>query len=309
MDEGFNYTNDGIEKTDRKKNRHKQVQFNNRLFDRDTLLLFHYDVNFLFVLSLYARNNTGQKGQWKQKIRERFRSEIQEWLQQDYDFYAMKAHPDVNGEEYIKKHFKELLGKVYTPFAEDNIYSLALDITNDKNKAENEQLLNELKKCFFVADCKLGEQPDKVLQKPISEGYSPVADATKDGVLMVMMENYESKKQKFLSTGKLAVGIKYTRDGIEIAENLQSIGYVLFHTRKDVGQHLFRIKSIQLIKSVEDLPIGIYKNVSTTDIYAMIDIDVPNEMDSSNIHSSKKEYAPTTRYDAQYSNKSDLFNL
>lgn len=68
------------------------------------------------------------------KIRERFRSEIQEWLQQDYDFYAMKAHPDVNGEEYIKNHFKELLGKVYTPFAEDNIYSLALDTTNDKTK-------------------------------------------------------------------------------------------------------------------------------------------------------------------------------
>lgn len=82
MDEGFNYTNDGIEKTDRKNNRHKQVQFNNRLFDRDTLLLFHYDVNFLFVLSLYARNNAGQKKQWKQKIRECFRSEIQEWLQQ-----------------------------------------------------------------------------------------------------------------------------------------------------------------------------------------------------------------------------------
>lgn len=63
MDESFDYTNDGIEKTDRKKNRHKQVQFNNRLFDRDTLLLFHYDVNFLFVLSLYARNNTDQKTQ------------------------------------------------------------------------------------------------------------------------------------------------------------------------------------------------------------------------------------------------------
>lgn len=302
MDEGFSYTNDGIEKTDRKKNRHKQVQFNNRLFDRDTLLLFHYDVNFLFVLSLYARNNTGQKGQWKQKIRERFRSEIQEWLQKDYDFYVMKAHPDVNGEEYIKKHFKELLGKVYTPFTEDGVYSLALDIENDNNKAENERLLNELKKCFFVADCKLGEQPDKVLQKPISEGYSPVADATKDGVLMVMMENYESKKQKFLSTGKLAVGIKYTRDGIEIAENLQSIGYVLFHTRKDVGQHLFRIKSIQLIKSVEDLPMGIYKNISTTEIYVVVDIDTSCEMDASEIHSSKKEYTPMTRYDAQYVN-------
>ena len=140
MDESFDYTNDGIEKTDRKKNRHKQVQFHNRLFDRDTLLLFHYDVNFLFVLSLYARNNTEQKAQWKHNIRERFRTEIQEWLQKDYDFYAMKAHPDVNGEEYIKTHFKELLGKVYTPFTDEKVYSLALDTTTDANKAENEQL-------------------------------------------------------------------------------------------------------------------------------------------------------------------------
>lgn len=302
MDEGFNYTNDGIEKTDRKKNRHKQVQFNNRLFDRDTLLLFHYDVNFLFVLSLYARNNTGQKEQWKQKIRERFRSEIQEWLQQDYDFYAMKAHPDVNGKEYIKKHFKELLGKVYTPFVDDNMYSLALDTTNDKNKAENERLLNELKNYFFIAVCKLGEQPNKVLQKPISEGYLPIANATKDGVLMVMMENYEENKQKFLLTGKLAVGIKYTRDGIEIAENLQSIGYVLFHTRKEIGQHLFPVKSVRLVKSFEDLPIGIYKNINTTEIYVIVDIDVSNELNSSDINSSKKEYTPTTRYDAQYMN-------
>lgn len=214
----------------------------------------------------------------------------------------MKAHPDVNGEEYIRKHFKELLGKVYTPFAEDNIYSLALDTTNEKNKAENERLLNELKKYFFVADCKLGKQPSEVLQKPISEGYSPIADITKDGVLMVMMENYEGKKQKFLPTGKLAVGIKYTRDGIEIAENLQSIGYVLFHTRKDVGQHIFRVKSVQLIKSVEDLPMGIYKNISTTEIYVVVDIDTSCEMDASEIHSSKKEYTPMTRYDAQYVN-------
>ena len=221
----------------------------------------------------------------------------------------MKAHPDVNGEEYIKTHFKELLGKVYTPFAENNIYSLALDITNDKNKAENEQLLNELKKYFFVADCKLGEQPNNVLQKPIAEGYSPVADATKNGVLMVMMEDYESKKQKFLSTGKLAVGIKYTRDGIEIAENLQSIGYVLFHTRKDIGQHLFQVKSVRLVKSLEDLPIGIYKNVNTTDIYVVVDIDSYHETDSSGIHSSKKEYTPITRYDAQYSTNILLSNL
>ena len=123
---------------------------------------------------------------------------------------------------------------------------------------------------------------------------------------MVMMENYEGKKQKFLTEGKLAVGIKYTRDGIEIAENLQSIGYVLFHTRKDVGQHLFRVKSVQLIKSVDYLPTGIYRNVSTTEMYVVVDIETSNEMDASEMHSSKKEYTPATRYDAQFINSSQL---
>lgn len=88
MDEDFDYTNDGIEKTNRQKNKHKNVQFKNRLFDRDTMLLFHYDVNFLFVLSLYARDNSNQKANWKDKIRNKFRREIQEWLQHDYDFMS-----------------------------------------------------------------------------------------------------------------------------------------------------------------------------------------------------------------------------
>ena len=140
---------------------------------------------------------------------------------------------------------------------------------------------------------------------PIGKGTSPASGA-RQGVLMVMMENYDVKEQKFLSTGKLAVGIKYTRDGIEIAENLQSIGYVLFHTRKDVGQHLFRVKSVQLIKSVDDLPIGIYKNVSTTEMYVVVDIETSNEMDASEMHSSRKAYTPNTRYDAQYILSKDL---
>ena len=305
MDEGFDYAKDGIEKTDRMNNRHKQMQFSNRLFDRDTLLLFHYDVDFLFVLSLYARDNTDQKAQWRLKIRERFRSEIQEWLQHDYDFYAMKAHPDVNGEEYIIKHFKEVLGKVYTPFADESVYSLALD-KSEVYKEENEQLLNELRQYFFIADCKLGEQPDKVLQKPASEGNTPATNTAKDGVLMVMMENYDSRKRSSLPTGRLAVGIKYTRDGIEIAENLQSIGYVLFHTRKDAGQHLFRASSVKLVKTVEELPVGIYKTVRTTEMYIIVDIDTTQEIDSTEIHSSRKEFTPMTRYDAQYSYLSRL---
>ena len=307
LNENYDYSDDGIEKTDRKQNKHKKMQFKNRLFDRDTLLLFHYDVNFLFVLSLYARDNAAQKAEWKEKVRNKFRKEIQEWLQKDYDFYAMKAHPDVNGEEYIKKHFKQLLGKVYTPFMDNTVYSLALDTTNQENKTENEYLLKELQKYFYIAECKLGEQPKQALQKTISEGYSPAAETKKDGVLMVMMENYDTKCMKFLPTGKLAIGIKYTKDSMEIVEHLSSIGYVLFHHRNNTtGQHLFAIKGVCKVVSSEDVESDRYKNVTTTEMYLSVDIDTSIELYASHLDSTKKEWTKTTRYDAQFAVINDL---
>ena len=307
LNENFDYSDDGIEKTDRKQNKHKKMQFKNRLFDRDTLLLFHYDVNFLFVLSLYARDNTAQKAEWKEKVRNKFRKEIQEWLQKDYDFYAIKAHPDVNGEEYVKKHFKQLLGKVYTPFMDNTVYSLALDTTNQENKTENEYLLKELQKYFYIAECKLGEQPKQALQKTISKGFSPIAEIKKDGVLMVMMENYDTKCMKFIPTGKLAIGIKYTKDSMKIVEHLSSIGYVLFHHRNNTtGQHLFAIKGVCKVISSEDVEPDRYKNVTTTEMYLSINIDTSIELHTSNIDSTKKEWTKATRYDAQYAVINDL---
>lgn len=56
-------------------------QFPDRLFDRDTLFLSQYDVNFLYVLFLYARNKANEKAQWKRKVRDIFRNEIREVIQ------------------------------------------------------------------------------------------------------------------------------------------------------------------------------------------------------------------------------------
>lgn len=302
MDESFDYNNDGIEKTDRKHNKHKQVHFNNRLFDRDTLLLFHYDVNFLFVLSLYARDNSAQKSSWKLKIRDRFRSEIQEWLQKDYDFYAMKAHPDVDGEDYIRKNFKILNGKVFSPFADKSIFSLALDNVETKG---NKELYDQLSQSFYIDKCALGQQPMSALQETISNGYSQ-SDADRRGVLMVMMENYASKSSSFLLNGKLAIGIKFNKDSMEVVEHLNSIGYVLFHTRKDSNQHLFAIKGACYVKSGNELETERYKNVSTTEMYVVADLDCSVELDSSRLRSSKKEYSKKERYEAQYSFIKDL---
>lgn len=305
MDEAFDYTNDGIEKTDRQHNRHRKEQFKNRLFDRDTLLLFHYDVNFLFVLSLYARDNASQKAGWKIKVRNKFREEIQDWLQDDFDFYAMAAKPGVDAKQYFKTHFQEMLGKTYTPFADSHIFSLALDNAT-KYRESNNALLAELNNYFIVKPCKLGMRPEPIIEaaKKAESGFVPAPE--KDGVLMVMMENYDTKTKYFLSSGKIAVGIKYTKDSMEIVEHLSSIGFVLFHQRKTVGQHLFAVKNTCQVVSSDDLEPDRYKNVTTTEMYLSIDIDTSIELDASTIDSTKKVCTKATRYDAQFATLNTL---
>lgn len=151
--------------------------FTNRLYDRDTLLLSHYDVNFLYVLSLYARNNAGAKEAYKSSVRDKFRKSIQKILNDHFTFYAMEAHPDVDGVKYLKEHFKEIVGKVFNPYQNENIYSLALDMSDP----ESQPLLDKLEEDFYVARCNLGEEPSgkikerreelgEVVRKPVLEG-------------------------------------------------------------------------------------------------------------------------------------------
>ena len=139
--------------------------FNNRLYDRDTLLLSHYDVNFLFVLSLYARNNAGEKEAYKAAVREKFRESIQKILNDHFKFYAMQAHSDVDSKEYFRTHFKDIIGKIYSPYRNNEVFSLALDMSDP----ESQPLLDQLKEHFYVAECKLGDEPSSVIKKAREE--------------------------------------------------------------------------------------------------------------------------------------------
>lgn len=305
MNEGFDYSDDGIDRTDRNRNKHKKIQFKNRLFDRDTLLLFHYDVNFLFVLSLYARNSASQKLKWKEKVRDRFRIEIQDWLQKDYDFYAMTARPGVDAKKYFRTHFQEVIGKTYTPFSDDEIISLALD-NSEEYKKSNDILKADLEKYFIVMPCKLGENPKPIIDAARKEKESIVPAPEKDGILMVMMENYDVKSIKFLPTGKLAIGIKYTKESMEIVEHLSSIGYVLFHQRSIIGQHLFATKGECKVTPSVDIEKDRYMNIKNQEIYLSIDLDTSVELNASSLDSTKKEFTNQTKNDAQYASVNDL---
>ena len=300
MDEKLSYA-DNVSTTNRENNTFLSRHFENRLFDRDTLLVYHYDVNFLYVVSLYARENAHQKAQWKQKVRELFREKIQEALEENYKFYAMTPKPGVNHEKYLRENFQELLGKVYRPFDDTNYLSLALD---KQKESENKDLLDKLQKDYYVVECPLGKNPTSVLSGEKAQNSSEAVHGRK-GVLMVMMEKYATKSANF-SHGKLAIAIKMTVESMDIVENLSNIGYVLFHHRSDNDQHLFSVRGTCIIKAAGELEDDRYKNIGNKELYISVDIDT-TELPNDNLHASMiKPASKETRYDAQFAWLSDL---
>lgn len=301
MDEKLSYA-DNVSTTNRENNTFLSRHFENRLFDRDTLLVYHYDVNFLYVISLYARENKYQKAQWKANVRKLFREKIQDALEEKYKFYAMTPKPGLNHEKYLRENFQELLGKVYRPFDDTNYLSLALDQMED-----NDTLLTKLQKDYYVVECPLGENPKVVLGGEKAQNSSEAVHGRK-GVLMVMMEKYATKSANF-SHGKLAIAIKMTIESMDIVENLSYIGYVLFHHRSDNDQHLFSVKGTCIIKAASELEDDRYKNIGNKELYISVDIDT-TELPNDNLHASMiKPASKETRYDAQFAWLSDLETL
>ena len=298
MDEKLSYA-DNVSTTNRENNTFLSRHFENRLFDRDTLLVYHYDVNFLYVISLYARENKYQKAQWKANVRKLFREKIQDALEEKYKFYAMTPKPGLNHEKYLRENFQELLGKVYRPFDDTNYLSLALD-----QMVDNDTLLTKLQKDYYVVECPLGENPTLVLSGEKAQNSSEAVHGRK-GVLMVMMEKYATKSANF-SHGKLAIAIKMTVESMDIVENLSNIGYVLFHHRSDNDQHLFSVKGTCTIKAASELEDDRYKNIGNKELYISVDIDT-TELLNDNLHASIiKPVSKETRYDAQFAWLSDL---
>lgn len=179
-------------------------QFENRLFDRDTFLLAHYDVNFLFVVALYGRNNSASKVQWRNKVRRMFRIEIQQMLKENFEFYAMTAKSDVNPDAYLRENFQQVLGKVYHPFdnregSDQQYFSLALRkpekeadaAIREKVASENEAVMFELKHAFYITKCPLGVDP-----RTLPEDVMPRVEARPHDVIpkqfltMHYLENY-----------------------------------------------------------------------------------------------------------------------
>ncbi len=111
--------------------------FTNRLFDRDTLWVLTYNINFLYVLSAYVQNH-GTSDRVNNFLRKRFRDDIVEAFEKTYDFYRLTPLNGLSNEKFVEKYFRKLIGKIYC--TTEGVLLLALK--NGEN--DNEQLWEDI---------------------------------------------------------------------------------------------------------------------------------------------------------------------
>ena len=141
-----------------KRNRH----FRNRLFDRDTLLLKVYNINFLYVLKTYTSKHSSLRDDFKKKTRKRFREDFLELLGDNYYFWAIYL-PDWQKSDYaerlqdlVDRHFRALVGRVFQPAGTPHCLILALerDVV-DKSKEGDKDDYRAIRKIVDETKCEV----------------------------------------------------------------------------------------------------------------------------------------------------------
>ena len=84
-----------------------QFQFPDRLFDRDTLILMTYEVNFMYILHAFATGNDVSNA--RAALRSHFRKGFMETLE---SLYEIKPLENVIA-KFVTQNFHEFNGKVF----------------------------------------------------------------------------------------------------------------------------------------------------------------------------------------------------
>ena len=112
--------------------------FPNRLFDRDTLWLNHYDVNLLYIMGIYARDDSSEQHTFKTSFRNKVQNNFKEMLTHTYEFFWVI--PTGSVEEFVEKYFYKLNGRVYIPHSEEKRLLMALEWKVPKEESSEECL-------------------------------------------------------------------------------------------------------------------------------------------------------------------------
>ncbi len=111
--------------------------FEDRLFDRDTLILREFSINLLFVIAAYS----GYEDEyWTSEIHQTIRKDFIDSIDNEYEFFILTPQ-DLTPVAFYHLHFQWLRGKVFMLNESDDFFILGFEKTA-QGKADKEALLN-----------------------------------------------------------------------------------------------------------------------------------------------------------------------
>lgn len=138
----------------------KNYQFRNRVFDRDTLFLRLYDINFLFALYAYVNRSQSVRTKFKAEAKLKFRDDFIRYIDDEHDFYLLQARDRDKVRTTVNARFRELNGKVFCPYEEgDTNWGLLMMGLERNAYRENAELLASLSNDFIIKEYHLGTEP------------------------------------------------------------------------------------------------------------------------------------------------------
>lgn len=158
----------------RESERNKRVnfQFKNRLFDRDTLWLSHYDINFLYIIALYARANEFEKKDFKRRANAKFKEHIITLLNEQYHFFILQPKETMSLQRAVDINFKRLYGKVFRPYDDRDCLILSFE-KKAELQSELESLLHDIRPYFYIhRDYILGGDIDSIIKGYVAKRRS-----------------------------------------------------------------------------------------------------------------------------------------
>lgn len=113
IDDVSDYDN---EKVEQKGNPVSSFHFHDRLFDRDTLFVHQYKINFLYVLKSYTAFNNTEIEKFRTQIKVRFRQNFLAFFndknQCSFEFYECTL-PEDEHRDFVERNFRKMNGKCF----------------------------------------------------------------------------------------------------------------------------------------------------------------------------------------------------
>ncbi len=110
--------------------------FKERIFDRDSLFVNHYSINFLFVLKSYTNKSSFELEKYRTEIHKKFRTNFVSYLKKQnlFKFYHTEFESKELLKQFIDTEFRNLTGRTYISKSNDKRLILAVNGSDSELK-------------------------------------------------------------------------------------------------------------------------------------------------------------------------------